>query len=101
MNKGNIVIIKNPVATPLNTSIEFIVFPTNGIAISINGMYNNGINTLPKITFNWFSCTWNIIRGMEANIKATGLNHPGIILKSSTNPITNAIKVVIIMPIIS
>lgn len=93
--------IKNPVAAPLKTSIEFIVFPTNGIAISINGIYNNGINTFPKITFNWLSYAWNTIIGIEANIKAAGLNHPGIILKSSINPTTNAIAVVITMPIIS
>ena len=93
--------IKNPVAAPLKTSIEFIVFPTKGIAISINGIYNNGINTFPKITFNWLSYAWNIIIGIEANIKAADLNQHGIILKSYINPTTNAIAVAIIMQIIS
>lgn len=35
--------IKNPVATPLNTSMEFIVFPDNGIDIRIRGIYKIGI----------------------------------------------------------
>lgn len=38
---------------------------------------------------------------MDARIKVHGLNHPGIILKSSIIPIANAILVVIKMLIIS
>ena len=100
-NKGHIVIIKNPVATPLNTSIELIVFPANGMAINIKGIYNIGIYTFPNIIFNWFSFAWNITSGIPANIKAVGLNHPGIVLKSSIIPITKAIIAVITIPIIS
>lgn len=93
--------IKNPVATPLNTSIEFTVFPANGIDISIKGIYNIGIYTLPKITFNSLSYIWKNINGMEAKISAPGLNHPGMILKSSIIPIMKAILVVSNIPIIS
>ena len=100
-NKGHIVIIKNPVATPLNTSIELIVFPANGMAINIKGIYNSGIYTFPNIIFNWFSFAWNITSGIAANIKAIGLNHPGIVLKSSIIPIIKAIIAVITIPIIS
>ena len=91
----------NPVATPLNTSIEFTVFPASGIDININGMYRIGINTLPKITFNSLSYMWKIMRGIEAKINAPGLNHPGITLKSSIIPIIKAIVVVSKMLIIS
>lgn len=93
--------IKNPVATPLNTSIEFTVFPANGIDTNIKGIYNIGIYTLPKITFNPLSYTWKNINGNEAKISAPGLNHPGMILKSSIIPIMKAILVVSNIPIIS
>jgi hypothetical protein len=48
-NNGIIVIIINPVATPLNTSIEFIVLPTIGIIDRMSRMYSIGMNALSNI----------------------------------------------------
>ena len=48
-NNGIIVIIINPLATPLSTSIEFIVLPTIGIMAKISGIYNIGMKALSNI----------------------------------------------------
>lgn len=48
-NNGIIVIIINPLATPLNTSIEFIVLPTIGIMAKISGIYSIGMKALSNI----------------------------------------------------
>ena len=83
-SNGTIEISKKPVTTPLKTSIEFIVFPTIGIISNISGIYNIGIKEVPKMRFKCSLWAPRNTSGNPAAINATGLNHPGITLISST-----------------
>ena len=74
-----------PLATPLSTSIELIVFPVIGIIKTINPRYNNGICTSPN-NGNARSESYapRKIIGSAAIANVTGLNQPPITFLSST-----------------
>ena len=84
----------NPLATPFKTSIELIVLPATGIITSTSGIYKRGINASPNIRFKCEPWAEKNIIGAADATSATGLNHQGITLLSSINPIANAIIVV-------
>jgi hypothetical protein len=92
--RGTMVMITNPLATPFKTSIELIVLPAIGIITSTRGIYKRGINASPNIRFKCEPWAEKNIMGAADAMSANGLNHPGITLLSSINPITNAIIVV-------
>ena len=48
-SNGIMVIMIKPLATPLKTSIEFIVLPTIGTIERISRMYSSGMNALSNI----------------------------------------------------
>ena len=94
IRRGIVQIITNPLATPFNTSIELIVFPTIGIITKISGMDNRGMKTAPKIRYRCEPKAPRTIKGTAANINASGLNDPGITRLSSIRPIINPMTVV-------
>ena len=102
MDNAKLAIVINPLATPFNTSIEFIVFPIIGIINTTNAMYNIGIDTEPnngKSKFESYAPSNNI--GAAQNARANGLNQPPIVFLSSIRPTINAKKVVSITASIS
>src|SRR5207245_7693921 len=99
---AKLVMIMNLLATPLRTSIEFMVLPVTGIMKIISAIYSSGILTNPKRgKERWGLYAPSKIIGIADIARATGLNQPPRTLQSSISPTTKAIDVVIIIANIS
>src|SRR2546425_5793560 len=99
---AKLAMIMNPLATPLRTSIEFMVLPVTGIIKITNAIYSSGILTDPKRGNERCGLyAPSKIIGTADIVRATGLNQPPRTLRSSIIPTTKAIDVVIIIANIS
>src|SRR5207245_10401865 len=74
---AKLVMIMNLLATPLRTSIEFMVLPVTGIMKIISAIYSSGILTNPKRgKERWGLYAPSKIIGIADIARATGLNQP-------------------------
>ena len=95
-------IVVKPLTIPFNTSIELNVFPVTGIINTINPKYKIGIFTDPNNgKARVESYAPNRIIGRAQNARASGLNHPPIVFRSSMIPTKNASSDVMIIAKIS